>query len=159
MTHPRRCKMADVAPASSSPERGDRYCLVSCVPAQLRSADLRSYFSQFIEAGGFLCFHYRHRPEREEQQQLGGPSRPGGRTCCCLVTVKPGWSLRLVRMYSGKRWVDAQGETLPGRCVIRRVRISPDKGIKRDRRGCLSWALRQMPHQKRVSCRFSPLCV
>ncbi|XP_015674216.1 G patch domain-containing protein 3 isoform X1 [Protobothrops mucrosquamatus] len=116
--------MADLAPASSSPERGDRYCLVSCVPAQLRSADLRSYFSQFIEAGGFLCFHYRHRPEREEQ--LGGPSRPGRRTCCCLVAVKPGWSLRLVRMYSGKRWIDAQGETLPGRCVIRRVRISPD---------------------------------
>uniref|UniRef100_A0A2D4L2D5 G-patch domain-containing protein n=1 Tax=Micrurus paraensis TaxID=1970185 RepID=A0A2D4L2D5_9SAUR len=30
-------------------------------------------------------------------------------------------------MYSGKRWIDAQGETLPGRCVIRRVRISPDR--------------------------------
>ncbi|XP_007425926.2 G patch domain-containing protein 3 [Python bivittatus] len=125
MTCPRRCKMADAAPASSSPQRGDRYCLVSRVPAQLRSADLRSYFSQFIEAGGFLCFHYRHRPEREEE--LSGPSRAGGPTCCCLVAVRPGWSLRLVRMYSGKRWIDAQGETLPGRCVIRRVRISPDK--------------------------------
>ncbi|XP_063167819.1 G patch domain-containing protein 3 isoform X2 [Candoia aspera] len=117
--------MAEEAPASSSPQRGDRYCLVSFIPAQLRSADLRSYFSQFIEAGGFLCFHYRHRPEREELPD--GPSRPGRRTCCCLVAVRPGWSLRLVQMYSGKRWIDSQGETLPGRCVVRRVRISPDR--------------------------------
>ncbi|XP_056448864.1 G patch domain-containing protein 3 [Gadus chalcogrammus] len=36
---------------------------VSNIPAIFRSADLRNYFSQFIESGGFQCFHYRHRPE------------------------------------------------------------------------------------------------
>uniref|UniRef100_K7GGD7 G-patch domain containing 3 n=1 Tax=Pelodiscus sinensis TaxID=13735 RepID=K7GGD7_PELSI len=34
----------------------------------------------------------------------------------------------LIRMYSGKRWLDAQGDALPGRCVIRRVRVSPEAG-------------------------------
>ncbi|XP_053254649.1 G patch domain-containing protein 3 [Podarcis raffonei] len=120
----RFCKMAVPTTDNPSLQPGGRYCLISCVPAQLRSTDLRFYFSQFIEAGGFLCFHYRHRPERVEGPSA--PSRPGP-TCCCLVAVKPGWSRRLVRMYSGKRWIDAQGETLPGRCLIRRVRVSFDK--------------------------------
>uniref|UniRef100_A0A8D0DGR5 G-patch domain containing 3 n=1 Tax=Salvator merianae TaxID=96440 RepID=A0A8D0DGR5_SALMN len=120
--------MAAPTPSSFSPQLRGRYCLVSCIPAPLRSADLRSYFSQSIEAGAFACFHYRHRPERGEGP--GGPPLPGqSQTCCCLVAVRPGWSRRLVRMYSGKRWIDVQGETLPGRCLIRRVRISPDTDI------------------------------
>ncbi|XP_075965379.1 G patch domain-containing protein 3 [Anarhichas minor] len=39
------------------------YLAISNIPVALRSADLRNYFSQFIESGGFQCFHYRHRPE------------------------------------------------------------------------------------------------
>uniref|UniRef100_A0A8D0LCJ3 G-patch domain containing 3 n=1 Tax=Sphenodon punctatus TaxID=8508 RepID=A0A8D0LCJ3_SPHPU len=109
------------APTGSGLQPG-WYCLVSCIPASLRSSQLRSYFSQFVEAGGFLCFHYRHRPERAERQ---GPAP----TCCCLVSVRPGWARRLLRMYSGKRWVDAQGETLPGCCLVRRVRVSPDTDL------------------------------
>uniref|UniRef100_A0A6J0UTK5 G patch domain-containing protein 3 isoform X1 n=1 Tax=Pogona vitticeps TaxID=103695 RepID=A0A6J0UTK5_9SAUR len=109
-------------PSALQPE--GRYCLVSCIPARLRSPDLRSYFSQFIEAGGFLCFHFRHRPEGGERPEV--PPRPGP-TCCCLVVVRSGWSRRLLRMYSGKRWIDRQGETVPGRCLIRRVRVSPDR--------------------------------
>uniref|UniRef100_A0A8C3UFW9 G-patch domain containing 3 n=1 Tax=Catharus ustulatus TaxID=91951 RepID=A0A8C3UFW9_CATUS len=100
-----------------------RYCLVSGIPAALRSAQLRAYFSQFLEAGGFLCFHYRHRPERPPAGGGGGASAP--RTCSCLVSVRPGRARRFVRMYSGKRWVGPGGASLPGRCLIRRVRLSP----------------------------------
>ncbi|KAM4632660.1 G patch domain-containing protein 3 [Polymixia lowei] len=39
------------------------YFAISNIPVSFRSADLRNYFSQFIESGGFQCFHYRHRPE------------------------------------------------------------------------------------------------
>ncbi|CAL8287545.1 unnamed protein product [Merluccius merluccius] len=39
------------------------YFAVSNIPSAFRSVDLRNYFSQFIESGGFRCFHYRHRPE------------------------------------------------------------------------------------------------
>ncbi|KAL8220658.1 UNVERIFIED_CONTAM: hypothetical protein K2H54_051626 [Gekko kuhli] len=112
--------MAAPSSGSLSLQSGGRYCLVSRIPAQLRSTDLRAYFSQAVEAGAFSRFHYRHRPERGE-----GPCP--GPTCCCLVLVQPGWASRFVRMYSRKCWIDAQGETLPGRCLIRRVRVSPDE--------------------------------
>ncbi|XP_037642021.1 G patch domain-containing protein 3 [Sebastes umbrosus] len=39
------------------------YLAISNIPVAFHSADLRNYFSQFIESGGFQCFHYRHRPE------------------------------------------------------------------------------------------------
>ncbi|NXE15428.1 GPTC3 protein, partial [Lophotis ruficrista] len=52
------------------------------------------------------------------------------RTCSCLVAVKPGRARRLVRMYSGKRWVGPGGASLPGRCLIHRVRLSPGTGTE-----------------------------
>ncbi|NXY09250.1 GPTC3 protein, partial [Pteruthius melanotis] len=111
------------APSGTGGDGGAaRYCLVSGIPAALRSAQLRAYFSQFLEAGGFLCFHYRHRPERPPAG--GGGGAPAPRTCSCLVSVRPGRARRFVRMYSGKRWVGPGGAALPGRCLIRRVRLS-----------------------------------
>ncbi|XP_053942363.1 G patch domain-containing protein 3 [Cuculus canorus] len=109
--------MAAPIPNAEDGAAAARYCLVSGIPASLRSAQLRAYFSQFLEAGGFLCFHYRHRPER--------PAAAGEepRTCCCPVAVRPGRARRLVRLYSGKRWAGPGGVSLPGRCVIRRVRL------------------------------------
>uniref|UniRef100_A0A8C3H282 G-patch domain containing 3 n=2 Tax=Corvus moneduloides TaxID=1196302 RepID=A0A8C3H282_CORMO len=119
----RPSKMA--APSGAAGDGGAaRYCLVSGIPAALRSAQLRAYFSQFLEAGGFLCFHYRHRPERPP----AGGGAPAPRTCSCLVSVRPGRARRFVRMYSGKRWVGPGGAALPGRCLIRRVRLSPGTG-------------------------------
>nr|XP_021390680.1 G patch domain-containing protein 3 [Lonchura striata domestica] len=123
-----------------------RYCLVSGIPAALRSAHLRAYFSQFLEAGGFLCFHYRHRPERPP---AGGGGASAPRTCCCPVSVRPGRARRFVRMYSGKRWVGPDGAALPGRCLIRRVRLSPGTGTGgRGRAGSASLTeaqLRRLP--------------
>uniref|UniRef100_A0A8C5K120 G patch domain containing 3 n=1 Tax=Jaculus jaculus TaxID=51337 RepID=A0A8C5K120_JACJA len=129
------------------------YLVVSGIPPGLRSAQLRSYFCQFRErrggGGGFLCFHYRHRPEPAPPQAAPGsapPSTPvpaagdlavartatpGGasaqtpaRTCCCIVSVRGvAQAQRFLRMYSGRRWLDAQGTWLPGRCLIRRLRL------------------------------------
>ncbi|XP_051493801.1 G patch domain-containing protein 3 [Apus apus] len=109
------------APGAGGPAR---YCLVSGIPAALRSAQLRAYFSQFLETGGFLCFHYRHRPERPPAEAAAP------RTCCCLVAVRPGRARRLLRAYSGKRWVGPGGAWLPGRCFIRRVRLGPGTGTE-----------------------------
>ncbi|XP_062841485.1 G patch domain-containing protein 3 [Trichomycterus rosablanca] len=55
------------------------YFVLNNIPVHFRSADLRNYFSQFIESGGFVCFHYRHRPEiRLKPAQTEGP--PGATT-------------------------------------------------------------------------------
>ena len=39
------------------------YAIISNIPYSYHSSDLRNYFSQIIEAEGFDCFHFRHRPE------------------------------------------------------------------------------------------------
>jgi hypothetical protein len=39
------------------------HAVIANIPSRYHSADLRHYFSQFIESGGFDCFHHRHRPE------------------------------------------------------------------------------------------------
>ncbi|XP_036204683.1 G patch domain-containing protein 3 isoform X2 [Myotis myotis] len=124
------------------------YLIVSGIPSELRSAQLRSYFSQFREQSdcGFLCFHYRHRPERAPPQatpasaltpagqSLAQPSVTDGRTrdsvpvqtrtCCCVVSVRgSAQAQKFLRMYSGRQWLDSQGTWLPSRCFIRKLRL------------------------------------
>ncbi|MBN3310912.1 GPTC3 protein, partial [Amia calva] len=111
-------------------DAGVVYIVVSNIPAQFRSSDLRNYFSQFIEGGGFVCFHYRHRPEVlrapgdtvPQRGQSGEP--PGQETRCCVVAVRAGEADRLVKMYAGNQWVDADGSWLGSRCVIRKISVS-----------------------------------
>ncbi|XP_074161793.1 G patch domain-containing protein 3 [Sminthopsis crassicaudata] len=142
---------AAVVAESSAPV----YLVVSGIPAGLRSAQLRNYFSQFREQrggrdAGFLCFHYRHRPERALAPELAPVSAPPAcdpaavaapasdppaapalssaaappSTCCCVVSVRgPALAERFLRMYSGRPWLDSQGNWLPGRCHIRRLRL------------------------------------
>lgn len=53
------------------------YGILSNIPADFHSADLRNYFSQFIESKGFSCFHFKHRPEtkqREKEKEKDDPS-------------------------------------------------------------------------------------
>ena len=50
------------------------FVLVGNIPSELKSADLRAFFSHLVEKGGFACFHYRHRPEHAqppEQSESG----------------------------------------------------------------------------------------
>ncbi|XP_045881259.1 G patch domain-containing protein 3 [Meles meles] len=140
-----------MAVPSEVEEEATVYLIVSGIPACLRSAHLRSYFSQFREQRGcgFLCFHYRHRPERGPSQAppesaltsvgqvlaqssvtdahaLSTPDCAPAqtRTCCCVISVRGATQAQqLLRMYSGRRWLDSQGTWLPGRCLIRRLRL------------------------------------
>ena len=34
--------------------------LVGNIPPELRSADLRAFFNEWVEGGRFCCFHYHH---------------------------------------------------------------------------------------------------
>ncbi|XP_070691695.1 G patch domain-containing protein 3 [Pempheris klunzingeri] len=143
---------------AASEDVGPVYLAVSNIPVAFRSADLRNYFSQFIESGGFHCFHYRHRPEllREpegpDNTACGdgeeGSSRPAEtdpetksspvekqmvkkqtvKSCCCVVSVHARDADRFVRMYKGNHWINSKGTWLAGRCVIKRVKVSHDTG-------------------------------
>ncbi|XP_049439690.1 G patch domain-containing protein 3 [Epinephelus fuscoguttatus] len=128
------------------------YLAVSNIPVAFRSADLRNYFSQFIESGGFQCFHFRHRPEvlRESEgpeNTVCGESEEGSsrcqetdqvtensfgkkqtvKSCCCIVSVNAKDADRCIRMYSGNHWIDSKGSWLSRRCVIKRIKVSHDK--------------------------------
>ncbi|XP_007559661.1 G patch domain-containing protein 3 [Poecilia formosa] len=130
------------------------YLAISNIPVAFHSADLRNYFSQFIESGGFHCFHYRHRPEvlREPEGSEPAVDQDGEkassvspephestqrscvsktvavRSCCCIVSVHAEHAERFIRMYAGNHWVNSKGNWLARRCVIRRIRVSHDKG-------------------------------
>ncbi|XP_022609237.1 G patch domain-containing protein 3 [Seriola dumerili] len=128
------------------------YFAISNIPVAFRSADLRNYFSQFIESGGFQCFHYRHRPEvlresegpvntvcgdSEESSSLSSETdqvtknssvkRQAVRSCCCIVSVHGKEADRFFRMYTGNHWIDSKGTWLSRRCVIKRVKVTTDK--------------------------------
>ncbi|XP_056330593.1 G patch domain-containing protein 3 [Danio aesculapii] len=113
----------------------ETYLVVNNIPGRFRSADLRNYFSQFIESGGFACFHYRHRPELrvpsgagEDGEREAPPAAPSDgkqwSSCCCVVSVRAQESDRFIRMYSGNQWIDSSGNWLRNTCLIRRVRVS-----------------------------------
>jgi len=129
------------------------YLAISKIPVAFRSANLRNYFSQFIESGGFQCFHYRHRPEvlRESagpeqavcgdgeegsskssepdaSTKNGSESKQAVRSCCCIVSVHAKDADRFIKMYAGNHWIDSKGNWLARRCVIRRIKVSQDKG-------------------------------
>ncbi|CAL1611504.1 unnamed protein product [Knipowitschia caucasica] len=120
------------------------------IPASFRSADLRNYFSQFTESGGFSCFHFRHRPEVLKDPENSGtsneqsPREERGETdmdptdtgeerlktatsCCCVASVHAAYAPRFMKMYSGTHWINSKGNWLKRRCVIKRIKVSQDK--------------------------------
>lgn len=144
------------------------YFAVNNIPATFRSADLRNYFSQFIESGGFVCFHYRHRPEiiREAKEGPETVDQPGGssstaergahsgsvtsvkekaKSCCCVVSVRGPEADRFVKLYAGNHWINSKGNWLARRCVVKRVKVSVDDG-----EFVVHWARRR----KRMACFF-----
>jgi len=43
----------------------DGLVLVSNIPPDYHTADLRRFFSDYVEQEKLICFHYRHRPEKK----------------------------------------------------------------------------------------------
>lgn len=126
------------------------FFLVGNIPAFFRSANLRTYFSQFVEKKYFTCFHYRHRPEQLRRKsglkkQQSASDRDDSKVstsslceednkgdtastkCCVVVVGSEGTGRNFVRMYHKKNWALTDGTMLPGIVHITRlnVRINP----------------------------------
>lgn len=157
------------------------YFAVSNIPSTFRSADLRNYFSQFIESGGFVCFHYRHRPEiiREAKEGPEAVDQPGGssstadrgtgsgsvssvkgkaKSCCCVVSVREPEADRFVRLYARNHWINSKGNWLARRCVVKRVKVSNDNGefvvnwTLSEKNGVLLFVLKRWLHSVILDC-------
>ncbi|KAH6932045.1 hypothetical protein HPB50_002597 [Hyalomma asiaticum] len=124
--------------AQSNREKNVTYVIVNNIPKLYRSADLRNFFSEFIETAGFDCFHFRHRPEVQQKKPVhaqtdrlrkdddnSAPTRKT--TTCCVVRVLVDRVDELLRMYDKKHWIGRDGQTLPTRCFIRKVRVRSDE--------------------------------
>jgi len=88
--------------------------IIGNIPLEFHSADLRSYFSQFTEKGGFQCFHYRHRP-----QVISNGS--ASQYCCCIVKVEASMVEEFLHLYNDKSWESASGELVKGTVKIRKA--------------------------------------
>lgn len=123
--------------------------LVGNIPTSFHAYDLRAFFSHFTEKRGFVCFHFRHRPEYLSAGDGGKEVEEGGslaatrtstdihggrkraRTMCCVVAVRRGIEREFLRLYRGKNWSGLSGESLTRRVRLRELR--PTSGMLSDK--------------------------
>ena len=113
-------------------ENSFSYVFVGNIPSKIHSVDLRSFFSQFIEAEKFQCFHFRHRPEVLKRQEditvsSGEPSTLKGKTNCCVVRLKDEYVKELIELYNGENWVDKDGKLSSIKAVISKISIKDNE--------------------------------
>lgn len=84
------------------------YMYVGNIPKDFRSADLRTFFSEFIEKGAFECFHFRHRPETSKIKVDGNKDVESkseeGNTTCCIVKCKKKHFKKCKKKYHKRQW-------------------------------------------------------
>ena len=85
--------------------------LVSNIPRELRSADLRFFFNEWVEGDRFRCFHYQHRADAS--------SRGRGEQRCCLVRLKDKDVGAFTSKYHGQRWLRARPVCAPCAALVR----------------------------------------
>ena len=118
--------------------RDSPFLLVGNIPGEFHSADLRAFFSHFVEKGGFLCFHFRHRPEQLRRDTVPSGSTPGSgdideaakskppiaKTTCCVVAVAKGLEHEFQKLYHNKNWSHPDGELLRQQVKITKLRVA-----------------------------------
>ncbi|XP_070542867.1 G patch domain-containing protein 3-like [Ptychodera flava] len=133
-----------MAASSEGSSTSSVYGIVGNIPPNFHSADLRNYFSQFVEARGFECFHFKHRPEvkskhAEENLQSStltvdssdsnsSQTRPESprkkqKTLCCIVRLSESKMEQFMKMYNRNFWVGRDGSSMSSRCAISRIKF------------------------------------
>ncbi|KAK6016125.1 hypothetical protein OSTOST_18397 [Ostertagia ostertagi] len=107
------------------------YCTIRNIPSWMRSKDLRRYFSDFTENGKFQCFHYRHRPElqqemwrRDHLQALGPVARKSATNCCVVSFASSALRSEFIREFHGRHWMNNEGMEIPRRCFVTAIKLA-----------------------------------
>lgn len=123
---------------SAEQEKQICFAIINNIPSDYHSKDLRNYFSQFIESKGFVCFHFRHRPEAvtsTEDEDIPScqtsEKRPAGSTCC-VVKLMTDKLPKFIKMYNKKHWIDTKGDLMRQACYIFKIRMPQEKGKELD---------------------------
>ena len=83
-------------------ESNEQLVLVSNIPGNLRSSDLRAFFSEFVEASRFRCFHFQHRKDPTVEGDFSS-SRMEPRLCIVKLGKKDAEAF--IRKYDGQHWL------------------------------------------------------
>ncbi|GFS71919.1 g patch domain-containing protein 3 [Nephila pilipes] len=105
------------------------YAIINNIPKDYHSSHLRNFFSSFVETGGFVCFHYRHRPEVQKPSNPVLESDREKSRCvsnCCVVKVVTNRVQEFIETYNGEHWLDNKGETLVTCCFIKKINLTDD---------------------------------
>ncbi|XP_033747313.1 LOW QUALITY PROTEIN: G patch domain-containing protein 3-like [Pecten maximus] len=109
---------------SSNRETDFIYAVINNIPSSYHSADLRNYFSQFLETNGFKCFHFKHRPESRTTDNPTSREEQRSGTFCCVVKVNGNRFHEFMKMYNKRHWLDRNGDVLPALCFLSRIKTS-----------------------------------
>ena len=114
------------------------YCLVNNIPDNFHAADLRNYFSVFIEEDRFDCFHFRHRPQficdsstsinvASTSSSGGASSSKSKKSLCCIVRFSSEENRNaFIKTYGKKLWMDKEGNDINERCFITAVKMDAE---------------------------------
>eukprot|EP00961_Rhodomonas_salina_P007901 107450-Rhodomonas_salina.1 len=97
--------------------------MIQNIPSELHSASLRGFFSDFVESGRCLLFHYQHRRDPEA---AGKEGEENDKRCCLARLASEGDVRKFIEKYNGLRWIQLShtGEDveLPDKCAVRAAR-------------------------------------
>ena len=88
------------------------FVLISQIPLEFHTPDLRNFFSYSIEKEAFICFNYRHRPHSS------------GKFNMCILKVKSCKFDELINLYDKKNWIDSKGHLLAVKCSIVKIKVT-----------------------------------
>lgn len=126
------------------------YVLISNIPADYHTADLRRFFADYVEGGKFECFHFRHRRERPREKSIAATSGAelprndtySRATCsrvhrarastedgedaakyttCCVVKMQERFVGDFVKSFHRKHWLDSNDCELVTVCLVAKI--------------------------------------
>jgi hypothetical protein len=107
--------MSSMTATSATTDEPFTTVLISAIPKSFRSADLRNYFSLFVETKAFRCFHFRHRPMPSSSTNAVSVSQ------MCFVQIYNKRLNEFIRLYHRKHWINLKGNYLSSICLISKV--------------------------------------
>ena len=90
------------------------YVLISQIPLDFHTPDLRNYFSCSIENESFLIFNYRHRPHASKAYNV------------CICKIKACKFDELIKLYDQKNWLNSRGLIQRAKCSLTKIKICDD---------------------------------
>lgn len=112
------------------------FVLVGNIPSEMKSADLRAFFSHLVEKQGFVCFHYRHRPEHAQGKEVAEESVQGHQrdisSTSSVVTID---TQEEERDADENKSTDAAAVSVSSRCCVVALATQHERDFLRRYRG------------------------